>query len=259
MLDDLSIKTLAEVALLPPGSLLLLLLAGLLIGRHRRGLGRVLVGFALLAFYLLATPLVAAALLAGLEPPAPLDETTAREAQAIVVLAADLAARTPEYRGPTIGALTVERMRYGARLQRLTGLPLLVTGGVLFRNTPPLAAVMAESFAEDFGVKVRWVEPTARTTEENAAFSAALLRQDGISRVLLVTHAWHMPRAALAFAAAGLEVIPAPTMFVRPATQLRGLLPSATALRNSYFALHEWLGLAWYRLVYLVDGRLAAS
>lgn len=65
-----------------------------------------------------------------------------------------------------------------------------------------------------------------------------------------------MPRAAALFRTAGLEVVPAPTQ-IKAGGAWRfsptDLLPSAYALRNSYYALHEWLGLAWLRLTALVQ------
>ena len=85
-------------------------------------------------------------------------------------------------------------------------------------------------------------------TMENAAYSAQVLQEAGIRKIYLVTHAWHMPRAVLAFEKAGLEVIPAPTAFVsRSDGQLQDFLPSASALQLTYYAIHEWLGILWYQ------------
>ena len=79
--------------------------------------------------------------------------------------------------------------------------------------------------------------------------SARLLRSQNISRVWLVTDAIHMPRATMAFERAGIEVIAAPSAYIatgpiNPAS----FIPSAQSLRNSHYALHEWLGLLWYRI-----------
>ena len=85
--------------------------------------------------------------------------------------------------------------------------------------------------------------------EQNAVLSAAILRNAGIQRVVLVTQAFHMPRAVRLFRAAGLEVVPAPTQFKTAGRSPLGpldLLPQSNALRNSYYALHEWLGLLVY-------------
>ena len=101
---------------------------------------------------------------------------------------------------------------------------------------------------EELGVSVNWVEGKAGNTRENASFSSAILREKGIQRVLLVTHAWHMPRAKGAFEVAGLEVIPAPTAFKEPAPrELGSYIPSAHNLRESYWGVHEWVGGIWYR------------
>jgi len=157
---------------------------------------------------------------------------------------------SPETDGATVGAMTLERMRYAARLARATGLPLLVTGGVLDPDYRPVARSMEDVFTHDFGLAPRWVEDRSADTGENAARSAAMLRADGVEAVVLVTHAWHMPRARAAFLRRGLRVTPAPCCFRAPAAlELSALVPSGKALRESYWGLHEWLGRAWYALV----------
>ena len=79
----------------------------------------------------------------------------------------------------------------------------------------------------------------------------AILSSRRIRRVVLVTQAFHMPRARQLFEAAGLEVIPAPTDFKGPGDgplAFYDFLPQARAMQTSYYALHEWLGLAWMAL-----------
>jgi uncharacterized SAM-binding protein YcdF (DUF218 family) len=71
--------------------------------------------------------------------------------------------------------------------------------------------------------------------------SAALLRADGVSRVILVAHGFDMPRARAEFANAGIVTIPAPTGIP---TEQRGVtlldfVPNAAALQTSYYALYE--------------------
>ena len=71
----------------------------------------------------------------------------------------------------------------------------------------------------------------------------------GIRRIYLVTHAWHMPRAAMAFRLAGFEVVPAATLFATaPAPGILQFVPDARALQNSRRFMHEIIGLAWYAL-----------
>jgi uncharacterized SAM-binding protein YcdF (DUF218 family) len=91
------------------------------------------------------------------------------------------------------------------------------------------------------------VETGANTTWQNAEFSAKILKREGIGTVLLVTHAWHMRRALIAFRAAGIDALPAPLpLDPPPHLTPAGLVPRMSAWQRSYFALHEWIGCAWY-------------
>ena len=65
---------------------------------------------------------------------------------------------------------------------------------------------MAQSLTDDFRTPPRWVEAKSADTWENARFSADILRAEGITSVYVVTHAWHMRRAVLAFQGTGLTV-----------------------------------------------------
>jgi uncharacterized SAM-binding protein YcdF (DUF218 family) len=97
---------------------------------------------------------------------------------------------------------------------------------------------------------VRWAEGASDNTRENAKYSHQLLQKEGIRRIYLVTHAWHMPRSARVFRAAGFEVVPAPTAFTtRYRTDMLSFVPRAEALRDSRVFLHELIGLLWYRLI----------
>lgn len=240
----------AEALLVPPGACLLLGAAGLLaLGLRRRRTGGILVASSLLLLWAASTPALARWLVGTLEGQAA--APASKPPGAIVVLGGGSYHGAPEYGGDTVGSLTLERVRYGARLARATGLPLLVTGGDPLGAGQSEASQMKAVLQLEFGVPVRWTEDRSRTTHENALATAALLRTRGVDSVRLVTHAWHMPRARLAFEAAGIAVHPAPTVFAVPPprdAQALQWLPDAEALRGSRVALHEWLGIAWYRL-----------
>lgn len=76
-----------------------------------------------------------------------------------------------------------------------------------------------------------------------------LLARHDLYRVLLVTAALRMPRAAATFRAAGIDVLPAPPRFGRqPAHDSAAWIPDAQALADSSRALHEYAELAVYRL-----------
>ena len=224
--------------------------------RWQRALFIALVGLSV-GLALLSNPAVSQVLMDSLQVyPALGDrdiaELSSGPSSAIVVLSAGRRVFAPEYGGETVDELSLERIRYGAALARKTGLPLLVTGGAALASEPPVAQLMAETFTRDYGIEPKWVETRAANTAENAIFSAEMLKRAGVSRVLLVTHAWHMKRARAAFAANGLSVVPAPTAFYGGAVRnsWEDLLPNMRSLRMSGYAVHEIVGRGWYALHY---------
>lgn len=237
-------KRLVAALVLPPVGPLLLMLFGVMLARRWPRLGRRTFWLGLFAALALATPYVAGLLAGSLEDAAPLEPAAARRAQAIVVLAGNADHAAPEYGGDTVGAQTLQRVRYAARLAKQTGLPLLVSGGSP-EGARPLALAMRDALERDFGVSVRWTESASVDTRENALHSRDVLRREKISRIVLVTHAIHMRRAARHFADAGFEVLAAPTAFAGDASSSwLAFVPGAAAQQLSSAALHEWLGLA---------------
>ena len=110
----------------------------------------------------------------------------------------------PEYGGPAAEPLLLDRLAYGAYVAHHTGLPILVSGNGIE------ASAMRDTLARNFGIEPRWVEDRSYDTFDNASNSAQMLRADGVQRIVLVTSADHLWRAAQEFTAAGLEVMPAP-------------------------------------------------
>ena len=234
--------------LLPPFNLILSGVAGVLLLKYRPWLGRMVLTITLVLFYLLSTPLIADALLQKLE--APSEFSLLEDAQAIVVLGGGTYYRAPEYGGDTVGRFTLARIRYAAWLHHRTGKPILVTGGAPLGPGSSEAAQMKAVLEEEFRVPVEWMEETSSTTRENAYRSVEILEKLGISHIGLVTHAWHMPRAAREFEQAGFSVIPAATAYTtRYRTDLFAFLPSAAALQKSSLFFHEVIGILWYQLV----------
>jgi uncharacterized SAM-binding protein YcdF (DUF218 family) len=130
---------------------------------------------------------------------------------------------------------------------------VITSGGDLDGLGEPEAETLARELIR-LGIPVRWREGRARNTRENAVLSAALLREAGIRRVWVVTHAWHMPRMMGSFAGTGVVPVPVEVGRVRALTPTPdNLLPDAGALWRSALALHELAGQAWYRLRY--DGQ----
>lgn len=239
---------LVKALVLPPAGPLLIALAGIALMGRRPRLGRSLALLGIVTLTLLATPVVSALLVRMLDRTPALDAAHAKDAQAIVILGGGVRSYASEYGGPTVATITLQRVRYGARLARATGLPILVSGGRV-RGGPAEAILMRNVLTREFGVPVRWVEARSRNTHENAVNSAAILEQNHVSRVILVGHSFDFPRSRKEFEAQGIEVIPAPISIPPEApTEIGDFLPSAGGLQRSYYALYEILANAAFAL-----------
>lgn len=239
--------------LLPPLSLLLLLACGVFLLYRSHKLAKPVIFASLGLLWIAATPFFAEGALHLLEAGTTALESQQRSADAIVILGGGTYFHAPEYAGQdTIGDQTLPRLRYGAKLHRADGTPILVTGGKPLDNELSEAQQMRTSLQQDFHVPVRWIEDTSDNTLENAHNSFQVLQKAGIGRICLVTHAWHMPRAAMTFRHVGFEVVEAPVAFTtRYQIDLLTFLPRAEALRDSKIFVHEVIGLLWYRLKFV--------
>jgi uncharacterized SAM-binding protein YcdF (DUF218 family) len=252
--------------LYPLGLACLLLGLGLLI-RRRELLYTRLVTMALLVLWLGGNRIVATTLVRSLEwkhIPAPASEAEVPQADVIVVLGG--ATRTHAFPRPAAElGNTGSRLLHAARLYRqgAAGQVLLSGGNVpwLSSSSVPEAETMAEVLAF-MGVprEAMWVEPNSRNTHENAVETKKILESQGVSRVILVTSAMHMPRSYQIFLRTGLEVTPLPADYLvsqedwdslfqpDPVVQLLNLLPTARCLHMTTDALKEYVGIAVYRL-----------
>lgn len=249
--------TVLKQLLLPPG--LFLVLMALAFFLVRGTLGRLVLFVSWSLLLIMSLPAFAGLLiqLAERYPALPPEEVADTGAEAIVVLGAGVYADAPEFGGHTVDANSMKRSRYAAWLHRRTGLPIYVTGGAGPRAPGP---VMRDFLEQELGVPVAVLEDESRNTRENASRTAPLLAAAGIRGVLLVTDAWHMPRAVTAFERAGVDVVPAPTYFIsgghsQPGEALgtgqdwRNWLPQAKACYASFYAVHELLGGLYYDLL----------
>lgn len=241
-----------HLLLLPPGlQCFLTLIAAVLAYRGYVRMASLLTTFAVLSLYVLATPMGSSLLAAPLQqrhaPVSDLVQLRHAGYQAVVVLGSGRVSSAPEYGGvDTVSAWSLQRLRYAAKIYRQSGLPLLVSGGAHRVGQVSEAELMASVLRDDFNVPVRWLETTSKNTQQNAQASVSLLAQHGITHIILVTDALHMPRAQRYFVQAGFTVLPAATGYLSPASSyslLAWLTPQHESLATSRRALHEWLGL----------------
>ncbi|MDD0843025.1 YdcF family protein [Pseudomonas sp. Gutcm_11s] len=254
----MELRFILKQLILPPGGLMLLILLAWLLwawaGRPR--LAALCMTFGLGGLWLLSLPVVVewASRLIEREPALAEAEWSrlGERAEVLVVLGSGREEADPAWGSDQPSVTAIERLRYAARLQRASQLPILISGGLHYGQPPSEAALMAESLQRDFGVATRWQEARSRNTWENAQFSAEMLKAEGIRRVVLVTQAAHMPRARWCFERAGLEVVVAPLGFLGVANErpLGGWLPAGKALWQNTRLLNEAFGLLVYPLFY---------
>lgn len=253
-MDEMLVRAFLKALVMPPLINILIIAFALLLLRRWRVLRGALVSLSLLSLLLLSMPIVSQLLASQLEryPALAWQDINAEDYQAIVVLGAGRYRQAAEYGGVDIPKyLGLERVRYAAYLQRKTGLPIMVSGGLWNDDTVPEAEFMARIIESEFKGRVPWREGKSRTTWENAVYSRHMAEKNGIKQILLVTHAWHMPRAFYSFEKAGFVVVAAPTIFHSidmPGLGFMDFVPNMNALHTSTWMLHELLGLMWYRI-----------
>jgi len=249
---ELVLSKVVGALLQPPAVNLMLAGVALALRRRYRRLSWWVLTTAWVTLVILSLPVVGGLLRRGTEGYPALPLASLPTAEALVVLGGGRYPSAPEYGGDTVSERTLSRVRYAARLQRVTGVPVLVSGGAVYGEGPAEALLLKAVLEDELGVPVAWTEAQSRNTQENAERSAALLRAAGVRRFYLVTEASHMARAVRAFEGQGLEPVPAPTRFTTAGNgpAIFDWVPSATALAASSDALYAYLGEAWYRLRY---------
>ncbi len=258
MLGIESWKPVLTALLLPPVPFLFLILVGARLLLPRRGLGWLLIFFSVVMLWLSACSGAAYGLMRfGLQPPSALSferinalraEAATKKATAIVVLGGGTEPFAPEYGVGSLSDVSLARLRYGVWLAKQTGLPLAFSGGVGWgqADSTPEARIAAKIAADELGQSIKWIEDDSRDTRENAMRTVALLKYPGITHIVLVTHATHMPRALRAFSEAagpGISIEAAPIGLARnvgtPAVEW---IPSSAGFVLTRQVVREWLG-----------------
>jgi uncharacterized SAM-binding protein YcdF (DUF218 family) len=240
--------------IIPPSGLILLLAIGLFFWLIRfRKFAALCILLASVLLYFASTPFIARKLMDPLQYQHEVLKSVPADTQAIVVLSDGRIPIAREYTNlDTVNATTLERLRYASRLAKVHQLPILLTGGSVNDERQSEAALMKVVLETDFGIETSWLEEDSKTTFENAKFSKKILKENSIDKVLLVTHAYHMPRAMWCFEDVGLKPVPAPTVFYKRNTavaELNDYIPNAGALKRTKIALHEMIGAIWYKYI----------
>lgn len=240
--------------MLSPLSWLLLALLLVGVGLPLRGHGRWLlhagIGGAVVAIIAM-TPWVANTLVGWLETPQPVVASCLSSPPPVaVVLAGGVDTAPTEPADLPAMAITTRRRveRAVAWWHERPGRSLVLSGGPHLAGGVPTGALMAD-YARRLGVAATAlrVEGRSESTWDNARGLAAL-QPPLPRRVVLITSAMHMPRARYALARAGFDVCAIAADPRRIAFGLPGyLIPRSSALVKTETALHELVGMAYYR------------
>lgn len=234
--------------ILPPASLIIIMITGLIILNRRKRLGRMLMIFSITLLYVLSLGHVSDMLLRPLESFAPPLQQLPDAADAVIVPGGGSVDLEWISADPVPNSETYTRLIKGIELAKKLDIPLVLTGG----NGEPFATrlidadVMAE-VAYDLGIlqDQTIVENCSRNTLENSHEVRKVVKGD---RIILVTSSYYMRRAAAMFTKRGFTVIPAPTFQLvqtRP-LNLSALIPRSGNLLSSTVALAEWISLIWW-------------
>ncbi|MNB95205.1 hypothetical protein D3C75_423730 [compost metagenome] len=231
---------------LPPGLFVLLFTAAAIWiwPKNRRPALMLLIITVLL--YLSMTPLTAELLMGGLERK--YAQPSRIDGDVIVVLGGGATSGTPDIDGEgNLSGAAVNRLLTAARLYRETGLPLLFTGGQVYTDSGNEADIAKRQLI-GLGIPAEDIltENQSLNTGQNAEFTAALMKEHGLSRPVLVTSGFHIARGMEEFRKAGLSPQAYPSDYSVSqggSFYLSKLLPSPGAMQSTGVAMKEYLGL----------------
>ncbi len=245
----LYLNKLLPIFVLPLGVVVALLLVGLIRKRRRPIIA------ALVVLYLSSMSLVGNHLWRWMEsryPALGIDEV--EKADAIVPLGGIFGPPVADGTLANVGEAG-ERLEAGIQLwQHQRARWLVFTGGrIPWAHQSEVEGAMSKRAAVARGIPADRIVVTREVgnTRDEAHAVAALMRERGWSKIILVTSAWHMPRAARLFRKAGVDFIPFPVDFQvdpKAPTTLLDFLPRAEALQRTETVLREWYGLLFYAL-----------
>ena len=243
-------------AVVQPGNLLLLcLLAGVIFFLASRGRrGRILVGLAALGFLLLAVAPIGPAMLLVLEQRLPRPAALPERIDGILVLGGAVEPALSLSYGETVFNSAVARVLAGIALaRRYPEAKLALIGGEgafvpvgLAESRATLGFVIEQGIVPERVI----LEERSRSTHENAVYAKELIRPAPGTAWILITSAYHMPRAVASFDAVAWPVVPYPVDYkIDPQTGLRANFNLLDGLGATTLAGKEWAGLLGYRLM----------
>lgn len=249
-----------ESFLSPIPLLLLLALAGAILtfGRARR-FGRWLAIASLLTLIVIALTPAGQILIAPLEDRFPSPSADAPPPYGIIILGGAMKGAESDARGQAVFDEGERVVQAAILAKRYPAARIVFSGGAgsLLASGEDHEADQSKALLIALGVDPARVslEKTSRNTDENARFTASLVRPKRGQQWFLVTSAFHMPRSVGLFQKAGFDVVAYPVGFrtLGRGRPLPWSLDAAQNLQAFETAAKEWVGLAIYRATGRID------
>jgi uncharacterized SAM-binding protein YcdF (DUF218 family) len=230
------LKKIVGLLFMPLSIILILFFAGMILlwFTHRQIMGKIILTITFLLFVLFGYGFLSYVPLEKLErfyPTLDINAAGIKSIRWVVVLAGD-------------ENETVIRLAEGIRIQRdIPGARLVVSGGRIFG--PESSAERMAGMAADLGVNLSDIvlEDSSKDTKDEARFIRPIVNDD---RFILVTSAYHMPRAMGLFRAQGMQPVPAPVAHLVPAENYPNpwmFFPGTEQIHASEVVIHEVLGI----------------
>lgn len=265
-MDIRHLSHILQICAFPPGLILVLLLIGFIFIQSRQHrMGRLLIIAAFMILWIFSTPFFTQTFIDQLQnkypPLSELDHNLANDSNhsALIVLGSGVEKGLEYASKHKLSDKSLSRLQYAVYLHYQLHLPIIVSGGNRVRTTIKItsseteAEIMSNVLTTLYHVPVKMVENTSHTTREEAQLLGPMLSRAGITHIYLITHAWHMPRSMFVFqktlAPYHITVTAAPMGFVQLHSDATSdYLPLLASLNASVSALHEYVGMVWYRL-----------
>ncbi|WP_298846837.1 YdcF family protein [Clostridium sp.] len=240
------IKILVNI-ILPPGCLIVFLLLYIVYHyKKNKRLPKLFIAITFL-FYIISIPLTSDLLTHSLEYKYP--QPSKLSGDVVVVLGGGATLSSPDFSGEgNLFGSAANRLLTAARINKKTGLPIIFSGGQVFKTSGNEANI-AKRFLLDLGITKNDViiENKSLNTTENAKFTKVILTKNNYTKPILITSAFHMYRAVLNFNNSGIKnfvIYPCDYSTNKNISiSFSSFIPSGSSLNYSTIALHEYLGI----------------
>ena len=250
MIDGFLIKKLVSIFIhLVPGVPILLLLSLLL----RRWMPRFSFFFSVLCIFVLiaaSAPVVSNYLVSRLENQHPVLQSLPADTKAVIVLGFGHSYAPQRPINSILNPVALSRLTEAVRLWKTNPTSTLIVSGAPQSTDEPSHAEMMEQMALELGVSPNRIIRFDNTYDtEDEIVSAVKLMAEEVAddeRLVVVSSATHLPRAAMLLSQHSVVYSLAPAEFLVSDGIYH--MPSAYVLLSTDRAVHEWVGVLWYRL-----------